>query len=128
MYQILIVAHPDNLAEAQIVSDHLRSLGPYNPVLFHVALGEMDTISIKDLLGKSSAVLVIDHDHLYSDMTALAVITAAQKTSQKLGFISTIGFMSRSFLNNQFSGSTLDYSRNNFLQGLELFLLTTIHN
>lgn len=128
MYQILIVTHPDNLAEAQIISDHLRSLGAYNPVFLHVALGEMDVVSIKDLVEKSSAVLVIDHDQLYSDMIVFAVITATQNTPMKLGFISTIGFMSLSFRNNQFAGSTLDYSRNGFLQGLQLFLLTAIHD
>ena len=128
MYRVLIVSHSDNYAEAQQIATLIRSQNVFNPLLLHVAISEMDVVSIKSLVDGCCAVLVLDNDLLYSDMITLAVIARSQNTIGKLGFISTNSLFSQAIIDGRFAGSTLDCNKLNFTQSLELFLLISIHS
>lgn len=128
MHNVLIVVHPDNYSEAQIISTHLKSLRVYEPTLLHVALAHMDTISVKNIVDNSIAVIVLDHEALYGDTLVNATLYLAQKTVGKLALVTVTGSFSTPIDQGSFNGSTLDFTRPNFINGLEIFLLGNIYS
>ena len=128
MHRVLLVSHPDNFSEAQIISTHLKSLKVYEPALLHVALAHMDTISLKNIVDNTIAVIVLDHMALYSDTLVNATLHLAQETVGKLALVTVTGSFSAHIDQGSFNGSTLDFTRPNFINGLEIFLLGNIYS